>query len=318
MVKTRTVVQVRTHAQKYFLKLEKSSGPSSGKALDFQEYDGSRSNSISSFSSIDSSGNTTVDWETDSEREILNEFYQADYDSKLVNSPICTNRSNKLLKAEPSRKRGRNKPIDGEQQRKRVVTSPSHSGFRFDENDHFCELLSFEPHTDDDLDASIVNLLDRIEWEEIHQFEGHSSRCNSPFTKSAKYLSCALIDTEPSLQQELSARETITTKQIEIPEICSVEPGNKLINHEVTEEFKMIAVTYVTSQHHIDSKNVLSSIHALESFAPSSTDSVTDDIHPLVDNSYCFYDGVTIGASKLPLIFADFDTWSHAVSSVPG
>lgn len=302
--------------------------------MSIQEYSGSRSNSISSFSSIDSAGNTTVEGETDSEKEILSDgcSIKTTKDCKITNMHLinkfnCTTLS---VKTSDSKKRGRCKKLgelDSSQPRKRTCSALKYDSIKVEEDEHFYDLFNFDHHGEEDLDASIVHLLDRIEWDEDHDSEGHLSRCSSPFTTTASFLSSTINQPDGCLINGFFMSE----ESNDAPDVSGSFANEQNAHYStfvnVMEELKALSENDPIFSHHLHhrtEKKLLPSIHSLTTMSNSHAGNEMGSIISagngsrssafLGDEKQPQHTSEPTG-SYIPLLYADFDTWSSAVSS---
>jgi len=286
LVKTRTVVQIRTHAQKYFQKLDKLKDGKTPKPqlmlLDSKdEYRkvSCRSSSITSETTADS-------LETDADTDIEEFRWAAVHGS-----------------AETPRKRPR--PSGGAKQG-RLAKRPNLGNnslsismdFHFD---HFV-LPQDEGHA---LEQSIVTLLEKIDW------SGPYSRCSSPFMDSAGSVCSShdtLQDSFPFLDfgcnTELSTPRTTVIASFPAPTMDLAFEKERLAFSNVMSEMKQVFGSYK-----IGSYDRLPSIKTLLSMKSSSISVACSKSLTPSHSTFCHYQ-----LSDSPNLFNDHDF--HPIGAV--
>lgn len=247
-----------------------------------------------------------------------------------MNPDFLNKLNNKTSKSTDSKKRGRCKKLDdlsSAQPRKRMPASIKLECLKFEDSDHhFYDLFNFEHYGEEDLDASIVNLLDRIEWDEVHNNDGQHSRCNSPFTKSASYFSssvhqldnCLMTegtkDLHEALDSNISLRNALNDRNLHQATFNNVMQELKLVTENDAWQTQLL-------QHHRSEKKLLTSIHSVASMTASHSANEIYTTMSAVGTSHGMFGGderknvTDTTGSYIPLLYADFDTWSSAVSS---
>mmetsp|Transcript_27408 Transcript_27408/g.29912 ORF Transcript_27408/g.29912 Transcript_27408/m.29912 type:complete len:515 (+) Transcript_27408:184-1728(+) len=214
LVKTRTVVQIRTHAQKYFLKMQKS------KQINDKSY--AQLASIMRSDSIDSTvynqdygastGATTSEGESDNERSLS--INSEDRLPSIMLPKLLLTKSDGDLKSKTDSPRKRSREVKGTPKMKNsTAKSPKRSNARSisssalnslcamsrevellqEENlglsvEKFCEYIPYEDDGSTEFDD---NFFDRIEWNHRNYDEDSDSRSQSPFSRSASHVNGA-------------------------------------------------------------------------------------------------------------------------------
>ena len=259
-MKTRTVVQIRTHAQKYFQKMDKMKEGKMGKPSSFSAPDSKDDTrkSSSRSSSITSDDNMDTDNDTDVE-----EFKWGDAFAESVETPKKRPREKQPTKNSRVSKR----PNLGQG----LTLSLAEPTFEF-----------FNLPTDEgpDLDQSISHLLEKI--------DSSVSRCHSPFMDSAASV-CSSLDTlqesfnffEFGCNTELSTPRTTTISSM--PSAHPVEKQRLAFSH-VLKEMQQVFRSY-----QIGSYDRLPSIRTLLSMRSSSISvSCTKNLTPS-HTTFCHY-----------------------------
>jgi len=243
LVKSRTVVQIRTHAQKYFQKLDKMRDGKnrSSSSYDFQDDDVKSSSRTSSISTMES-GDGDFDFEQSSNDNDGEPYKRPRYN--LASSPrskrqvrACTlqhraasvavasataaaaSSSAKVQQQVASPPHATRSKRTSHSRRPSVVTMEEEDEdeemlhVQVEEDEHIDRLHEVQMQANDDtgdgdffhfvdeeegcegeqLDESILNLLDKIDWDANHNQQGLlPSRCPSPFMDSAASVSSSL------------------------------------------------------------------------------------------------------------------------------
>lgn len=184
LVKTRTVVQIRTHAQKYFQKLEKSKKNSQLSEQGFLH--GPRADSISSADSVDSLACTTNS-ESESDNEKIQNSSELIFsgDLKLPLPTLLQTKPSKSSKSSESPRKRSRESKSNDSKKSSQKSSKQKNSFTMFEDDFFGHididtdpLMDFAPIPGfmdelEDIDENIVTLLEKIDW-------AHDSRSCSP------------------------------------------------------------------------------------------------------------------------------------------
>jgi len=285
LVKTRTVVQIRTHAQKYFQKLDKMKD---GKAMKSSTVHDSKDDTRKSSSRSSSITSDFVSDGIDTDTELEEFSFGPGIESNEMGTP---------------RKRARQSGAP--KQRKRANLGVSSIA------DAQLALMTFPTDEGSALDQSIVTLLEKIDW------SGPYSRCHSPFMDSAASV-CSSLDT---LQESFPffdfggyATEMSTPRAYHNPNI-PVLGKERLAFSNVVREMKEVFSSYK-----IGSYDRLPSIKTLLSMTSSNlTVSCTKNLTPS-HTTFCHYqicdspnlfgddhDFQPIGMAVEPVIFSTSD-----------
>jgi SHAQKYF class myb-like DNA-binding protein len=286
LVKTRTVVQIRTHAQKYFQKLDKMKDGKTPKPplmlLDTKDEYRKVSSRSSSITSETTSDSLETDADTDTE----------EFRWDTIHGP-----------AETHRKRPR--PSGGAKQG-RLVKRPNlgNSGFSISTDLH-CDHFVLPQDEGPALEQSIVNLLEKIDW------SGPYSRCSSPFMDSAGSV-CSSLDTlqdsfpffDFGCNTELSTPRTTVIAPVVSSTMDLALGKERLAFSNVMNEMKQVFSSYK-----IGSYDRLPSIKTLLSIKSSSISvTCTNSLTPS-HSTFCHYQ-----LSDSPNLFNDHDF--HPIGSV--
>jgi SHAQKYF class myb-like DNA-binding protein len=222
LVKTRTVVQIRTHAQKYFQKMDKVKDPKARMSSSYDSYQDDDVKSSSRSSSIsNNSMESGVEGDSDSERysnDNEEPFKRPRY-APVVVSPrskrqvrACTLRGSSSssmstaavvevapspvvqMRAKRSHQRATrvhddNEEDDDDNNEAHMMQTDDNDGCEDDDGDFF----HFAEDEGEELDESIINLLDKIDWDATTTtMVTLPSRCPSPFMDSAASVSSSL------------------------------------------------------------------------------------------------------------------------------
>lgn len=288
LVKTRTVVQIRTHAQKYFQKLDKMKDgkmPKPATSLLLLESKDDQRKASSRSSSITSEGSLDTDADTD-----IEEFR---WDSIPGN-------------ADTPRKRPREKSLSGAPKQFRANKRPNIGGntLSISTETNF-DLFTLPSDEGPALDQSIVTLLEKIDW------SGPYSRCPSPFMDSAASV-CSSLDT---LQDTFPFFDFGCNTELSTPRTVSVSDNlavypialgkERLAFSNVVKEMKQVFSSYK-----IGCYDRLPSIKTLLSMRSSSISvSCTSNLTPS-HSTFCHYQ-----LSESPNLFNDSDFQPIGISN---